>query len=300
MKKSTRRYLFLEFEDLKNIKFRKIEKVCDRIFVFIRKEEKQIPVDLVQKMQRFGRNAKWVVIDGLDIMQNMNYHISFLMGKLHERIDTEIEFAVLSNDEDFDPLISYINSKGGRSCLRVKAKKRERVEENPSPVTRTVTRRVVRAATPSNYTLIDEMKSEEELQAFSMPVKPREVEPAILVSAGYDDENLKSEEPIVRSVTNQFTLLDNTNGYEEKEIEEEGEEEIAGFDDGQIVNRTAEETVSRLVRSGNRPALISTLKNYILLHNQELTVHGNIDAIISRMEEKKEIEVKDEEVIYHF
>ncbi len=292
MKKSTRRYLFLDFEDLKAIKFRKIEKVCDRIFVFIRKEEKQIPVDLVQKMQRFGRNAKWVVIDGLDIMQNMNYHISFLMGKLHERIDTEIEFAVLSNDEDFDPLISYVNSKGGRSCLRVKGKKRERAVEAPSKST--VTRRVVRSA-PSNYTLIDEMKSEEELQVFSTPVRPQEVEPAILVSAGYDDENLKSDEPIVRSITTQFTLLDKTNG-----IEEEEEEEISGFDDGQIINRTAEETVSRLIRSGNRPALISTLKNYILLHNQELTVHGNIEAIISRMEEKKEIEVKEEEVIYHF
>jgi hypothetical protein len=109
------------------------------------------------------------------------------------------------------------------------------------------------------------------------------------------DENLKSEEPIVHSVTNQFTLLDNTNTDES-----ESEIETVVFGDGQIVNRTAEETVSRLIRSGNRPALISTLKNYILLHNQELTVHGNIDAIISRMEEKKEIEVRDEEVIYHF
>ena len=291
MKKSTRRYLFLDFEDLKNIKFRKIEKVCDRIFVFIRKEEKQIPVDLVQKMQRFGRNAKWVVIDGLDIMQNMNYHLSFLMGKLHERIDTEIEFAVLSNDEDFDPLISYINTKGGRSCLRVKGKQRERrvVEQETAPITPPTT---PRRTAPSNYTLIDEMKSEEELLAFSAPMTPREVEPAILISAGYDDENLKSEEPIVRSVTNQFTLLDNSSNGEE--------DSTSGFDDGQIVNRTAEETVSRLIRSGNRPALISTLKNYILLHNQELTVHGNIEAIISRMEEKKEIEVKDEEVIYHF
>ncbi|MGK0365384.1 MAG: hypothetical protein ACI85O_002450 [Saprospiraceae bacterium] len=285
MKKSTRRYLFLDFEDLKDIKFRKIEKVCDRIFIFIRKEEKQIPVDLVQKMQRFGRNAKWVAIDGLDIMQTMNYHISFLMGKLHERIDTEIEFAVLSNDENFDPLVTYINTKGGRSCLRVKGKQREKVmEETPSSTPR-------RHPATSNYTLIDEMKSEKELQAFSAPVTPREVEPAILVSAGYDDEKLKSEEPIVRSVTNQFTLLDNSSN---------GDSDTSGFDDGQIVNRTAEETVSRLVRSGNRPALISTLKNYILLHNQELTVHGNIDAIISCMEEKKEIEVKKEEVIYHF
>jgi len=246
MKKSTRRYLFLDFEDLKDIKFRKIEKVCDRIFVFIRKEEKQIPVGLVQKMQRFGRNAKWVVIDGLDIMQNMNYHISFLMGKLHERIDTEIEFAILSNDEDFDPLITYINTKGGRSCLRVKGKQRERVvEETPVPVTR-------RRVAPSNYTLIDEMKSEEELQAFSAPVSPREVEPAILVSAGYDDEHLKSEDPIVRSITNQFTLLDNTDNGNGSGDEEN---ETSGFGDGQIVNRTAEETVSRLVRSGNRPAL---------------------------------------------
>ncbi len=277
MKKSTRRYLFLDFGELKNIKFRKLEKVCDRLFVFVRREEKYIPVDLVQKMQRFGKNAKWIVVNGLDVMQNTNYHISFFMGKLHERIDTEIEFAVLSNDEDFDPLINYINTDGGRSCLRVKGKNKTsisrdgRVNAQPTPA-------------PQSYTLVDEMKSEEELNAREQPTEPTQAEPAVMVSAGYDDELVMSDEPAVRSVNTKYTTV-NGNFSE---------------DDDKIVHLTAEETVERLVRSGNRPALVSTLKNYILLHNQELSVHGNINTIIERMEQQGQIEVKEEEVIYHF
>lgn len=283
MKKSTRRYLFLDFADLKNIKFRKLEKVCDRLFVFVRKEEKYIPVDLVQKMQRFGKNAKWVVVSGLDIIQNTNYHISFFMGKLHERIDTEIEFAVLSNDEDFDPLINYINSQGGRSCLRVKGK-------NKSSISREARRSTANVPSPQSYTLVDEMKSEEDLSAEEersrQPVEPTQAEPAVMVSAGYDDDLVMSDEPVVRAVKANYTTIHGSEYFSD--------------DDDKIVNRTAEETVERLVRSGNRPALVSTLKNYILLHNQELTVHGNINTIIERMQKRGQIEVNKEEVIYHF
>lgn len=285
MKKSTRRYLFLEFEDLKNIKFRKLEKVCDRLFVFIRKEEKHLPVELVQKMQRFGRNAKWVVIEGLDITQNMSHHITFFMGKLHERVDTEIEFAVLSNESEFDPLINYVNVKGGRSCLRVKGKARQDMNRRPERIRPS-------EPAPANYTLSDEMRTEEEINAYTEPPSPRSTEPPIMVSSGYDDDFLKSDEPVVRSVTGNYTVL--SNGESSYRTEENN------FDDDKIIQRTAEETVSRLVRSGNRPALLSTLKNYILLHNQELTVHGNIDAIIKYMEEDGQIEVEEDEVVYLF
>jgi len=44
-----------------------------------------------------------------------------LLGKFHQKIDKQTEFAVLSNSSAFDPLVSYINSEG-RSCLRVRSK----------------------------------------------------------------------------------------------------------------------------------------------------------------------------------
>ncbi len=37
------RFIFIGFEDLKKIKFDKLEQVCDKVFVFVNKKEKAIP-----------------------------------------------------------------------------------------------------------------------------------------------------------------------------------------------------------------------------------------------------------------
>lgn len=290
MKKNTRRYVFLEYEDLKRVKFRKLEKVCDRVFVFIRKEEKFVPVDLVRKMQRFGRNAKWVLIEGLREEQNMQQHLSYFIGKLHEQSDLGIEFAILSNDTSYDALISYINSEEGRSCIRVKGRKHEAVQAEASPVRK-------RTAAP-RYTLIDEMKSEEELRAFSEPSAPRSVEPPTVINTETNGFHSDASNTLVQSFVDDFTIVAEAEEPEVQEDISDAPSEI--FDAKDIISRTAEQTVQRLIRSGNRPALVSTLKNYILLHNQELSVHSNIDRIIDRMESDSKIAVNDGEVVYFF
>jgi hypothetical protein len=219
----SRRYIFVDFESLKKIKFKKLEKVCDKVFIFIDAKEDSLPLSLVRQMQRMGKSVKWVVIDGLN-KTGPNYHVTFLMGKLHEKVNYDIEFAVLSNDLDFDPLINFINEQG-RSCVRVKRK------EN----------------------------------------KP--------------DEFVMSTERVESSINSDFQPKPSAI---EREVDES------------LINETAQETINRLIRSGNRPAEISTLKNYILLHNQELSLSGNLDKIIRRMEVQNEIEIKGQEVVYNF
>ena len=137
MSSPLRRYVFIDFEGLKKVKFKKLEKVCDKLFVLININEESIPFNLVMNMQRLGRGVKWVVVSGPKDV-NLNYHLCFLMGKLHQKVSKEIEFAVLSNDRSFDPLINFINE-SGRSCLRVKRKKEkankqksERVNSSPA------------------------------------------------------------------------------------------------------------------------------------------------------------------------
>ena len=223
----SRRYIFIDFENLKKIKFKKLEKVCDKVFVFVDAAEQNVPLILVRQMQKMGNSVKWVAVAHLND-KGANYHISFLMGKLHEKVNFDIEFAVLSNDEDFDPLVNFINSEG-RSCVRVKRK------EN------------------STYETDNEMEGDDD---------------AILSSINSDFQ----PEPY---------------GVEQ---------EI----DVKIVDDTADATIKRLIRSGNRPAEITTLKNYILLHNQELSIRGNLDKIIRKMEQSHDIEIKNQEVIYNF
>lgn len=113
-----RRYLFVGYDTLRFIKFRKLEKVSDKIFVFIGSDVETIPYEMVRDVQKMGNNLKWVEVTGIT-QRDLNYHICFLMGKLHEKISGDVEFAILSNDESFDPLVNFINSTG-RSCLRVR------------------------------------------------------------------------------------------------------------------------------------------------------------------------------------
>ena len=147
--------------------------------------------------------------------------------------EKDVEFAVVSDDQEFDPLVSFINS-SGRSCLRVKRKKDE-------------------------------------------------------VPTIYKDVNLNHK------VSDQFE-----DDFSIPPFSDDDDGEIPVLVDDELISRTADETVKRLIRSGNRPQEISTLKNYILLHSQELSLHGNIDRIIQKMKDSKDIEIRKGEVIYNF
>jgi len=231
MNTQTRRYIFIDFEDLKKVKFKKLEKVCDKLFILITNEERYIPFDLVQQMQKIGKGVKWILVDD-SIDKNVNYHICFLMGRLHQKVNSDIEFAILSNDKDFDPIVNFINN-CGRSCLRVKRKKN------------------------------------------------------------------KTEKEKVEQTS--YTQIGNGSDIDEPEfIQDDTNKIIEGRFDEELIKDTAEETINRLVRSGNRPSDILMLKNYILLHNQELTSNGGIDKIINHLEVNNNIEISEGEVTYNF
>lgn len=240
MNVNTRRYIFVDFENLKKVKIKKLKKVCDRVFVFINAAEKSIPFTLVREMQRFGKAAKWVpIIEPFD--ENMNYHLCFLMGKLHQKESRDIEFAILSNDPEYDPLVQFINAEG-RSCLRVK-RKRTRDER------------------------VDEFYEEDDF-----------VDVDDVVEENYDDPMPGESE------------LDELDGY------------APGSDNNNdVVHVTATETKNRLLHSGNRPGDVPMLRSFIRLYNQELSERDNVDMIIKRMQETKDIEIKNnKQVVYNF
>ncbi len=225
---SKRRFVFIDFENLKKVKFKKLEKVCDRVFIFIDTKEKSIPFDLVQQVQRLGKSVKWIPVHK-PTRGNLDLHIAFLLGKFHQKINKQTEFAVLSDNNLFDPLVSFVNAEG-RSCLRVRSKSVS--DSKPTPATTRVS---------------------------------------------------KSEESGKQSVDlDKPPLLIDT-----------------AFNNG-IIESTADNTIQRLKRTGNRPVEISMLRSYILLHNQELTKRGNVDQIIKQMEHNKNIAIRGGQVTYHF
>ncbi len=236
MQSQSQRYVFIEYEDLKRIKFKKLEKVCSKMFVLVDAEEEGIPLSLVQQTQRLGKRLKWIPVNHSQD-EDMAFHLAFLMGRTHQKVNRNIEFAILSNDTTFDPLVAFINSEG-RNCLRVK-RKRTKIEEEIT----------------------------ESIQQINQNIEPFEV----------------SEDP-----------LPEEGDYEESIVLRDDNNETVW------VEKTARETVKRLIRSGNRPSDLSLLKSYILLHNQELTDGLNIEKILARLQETKEIQIENQDVVYNF
>ncbi len=225
-----RRYIFVDFDNLQKIKFKKLEKVCDRVFILINQDEFSVPFYLVQQMQKMGKGVKWIPVSaGLE--NDMNQHMCFLLGKMHSKVDISVEFAIVSNQPGLDTVISTINA-DGRSCLRVKRKPTQQ-----------------------------ELKVEDEFR--TSPV------PGNLEDFSHSDVNDSpiSLDPLMKD---------------------------------EIIRRTAEQTVDRLIRSGNRPSEVELLRDYIQLNHQEYSSSGDVDEIIRHLESEDEIQIEGGEVIYNF
>ncbi len=251
------RYVFISYEDLKEIKFKKLEKICDKIFILINEGINDLPFILVQKIQKLGKNAKWIQISNKE--DALALSMAFLMGQMHEKINKDIEFAILSNDKQYDSIVSYLNSVG-RDCIRVKNKKKNIASYSTTE-----------AAEPSKGIEVIEIESEiepkktfHELSNELDHVEP--IEPKSNISLG----------------NTALDILAN------------------GSDAAQGVKIAANETIKRLIRSGNRPSELSLLKSYIILHNQNESIEENIEEIIEHLASTNEIEIREDEVIYNF
>lgn len=241
-----RRYIFVDFANLKGVKFRKLDKVCDKVFIFLSREEENIPADLVLHLQKMGKAVNWIPVDPKE-EGTMNHVISFVMGRLHQKIDKMFEFAILSNEPEFDTMVAFINETG-RSCLRVKQDKLEK-----APQKKTV-RRVVKRVTPEASAGISNFLNTE-----------KKIEPTTGGHSKPDYITFKKEET-------------------------------------EAIERGAENTINRLVRSGNRPSNVELLRDYIVTNNQGLIADngGSVEQVITRLKDSQEIEINEDEVVYNF
>src|SRR6056297_627192 len=104
-----RRYFFLTYDDLTKVKMSKLSKVCSKAFILTDSETEHIPFRLVRKLQKLGKQIKWVPVDDIQD-ERMLAQMGFVIGKFHHKVSIDIEFAILSDDSSFDQLISLINA----------------------------------------------------------------------------------------------------------------------------------------------------------------------------------------------
>ncbi len=230
-----RRFVFIDYETLTTVKVKKLLRVATKMFVFVDTNRYPvIPVDFVRKVQPFGKDIKWIPLSNEDEEQNLNFHMAFIMGRLHQKAGFDVEFIVITDDTDFDSLVGFINA-SGRRCRRVTR------YPDSAPY----------ADAPHEYDTTDHFST----SAFS-----------------------------------DHDFLHSSAVQELKEVLVEDE----------IITRTAEETVKRLILSGERPKEISALRDYILLHNQEVSLHNSVDRIIQQMKKSNDIDIQKGQVIYNF
>jgi len=110
----------LSYEDIKHLKIKKLDKVCDKAFLFISNKETSIPFQIVSQLQVLGKTIKWIPVECSEknVDFTMKIFMSFWIGKLHEHKYLDVEFAILSDDTYFDNLIQLIRN-DGRSCQRI-------------------------------------------------------------------------------------------------------------------------------------------------------------------------------------
>ncbi len=255
MSTKKKRFVFTEFKTLQHTSFEKLEKVCDKLFVLIRPEEQQIPFPLVLAMQRMGKNAKWIMAKSTDT-GSLEFHLSFLLGKLDEKLDEEIEFAILSGSTNLDPVIDFINQ-SGRNCLRVTVEETEADYETEQ------------MDNNEGYLLDDEegdYETETDLQIdLSEPI-------------------INKTQEVSTQTANVSTRTTSSNLINKQDIETK-----------------ALETVQRLQYTGNRPAEVILLRDYIALFHQGIEDDdGQADQIINKLVEDKQIEVRKGIIKYNF
>ena len=122
------RYVFTDYKNIRTTKFKKLEGICHKLFILIDASEEYIPLSLVRDIQKLGKAAKWITIHESE--HTLDYHIIYLMGKLHHKVNKNIEFAVLSENEELTSVIRHIN-RDKRSCIRIRIKSETVAAFNP-------------------------------------------------------------------------------------------------------------------------------------------------------------------------
>ncbi|MBP7274254.1 MAG: hypothetical protein KA974_10450 [Saprospiraceae bacterium] len=222
----------MDYESLQKMEYRKLARICEKMFVLIDANVPAIPFELVKILQKLGKTTKWVPFEK-SAPDKLHIEMAFLLGKCHERLALDIEFAILTDSSNYDSIILKI-IESGRSCLRVKIGEEKHLQND--------------AETSENT-------------------------PATLGT------ELKTNGHVVKT------------GRVEKFMQ---------VTNNQLVEETAQDTIQRLIRSGNRPAEIATLKSYIFMNNQEQLEHFQIEDIIKHLVTSQEIEIHNEEVYYNF
>lgn len=117
-KKHTSTWYFIDYENHPFIPYEEL-KEQDCITLFLGQQQKSLSVDLMKKLLHIKKTIDIEIIQvSGQSPNNVDFHLSYELGKQHEVAKYGTLFVVISKDKGFDNLINYINTQG-RQCKRV-------------------------------------------------------------------------------------------------------------------------------------------------------------------------------------
>jgi hypothetical protein len=210
---------------------------------------------------------------------------------LHEKVPTEIQFAVLSDDSSLDPLVRFINE-AGRNCLRVKRSLAtdEPTTPTPAPTSPTKIQPIVEPVAVQPLKVVNKALSMTSMSANESLL------PDIMMSLSMQEE--------IEEDMGEISFLDDEVMYhapaERIELIKPMENHLEYDHVDADIHKKAMDIIEKLVQSGNRPSEVSLLKYYALQHHENLGKNGTLQRVIEHLEKTRYISLEESEITYHF
>ena len=131
-------FIFVDFENVQSFDLTSLDDRT-KIYIFVGRQQRKIPFELVSSAQRRGGAVEWIQISGQG-RNALDFHIAYYLGELNQTTPKDVHFTVLSKDTGYDPLIQHLAA-FGRQCRRINSLKEitdYSKEELEDPNTKTV------------------------------------------------------------------------------------------------------------------------------------------------------------------
>jgi hypothetical protein len=113
-------FIFVDFENVQSFDLASLDKRT-KIYIFVGRQQRKIPFELVSSAQRRGGAVEWIQISGQG-RNALDFHIAYYLGELNQTTPRDVHFTVLSKDTGYDPLIQHLTA-FGRQCKRINSLK---------------------------------------------------------------------------------------------------------------------------------------------------------------------------------
>jgi len=101
-------YIFIDFENVQPASFDIPDNLSFKVILLVGAKQTRIPIELVRSMQKLGKNAKYITINGCG-KNALDFHLTFYLGKIYQE-DPNAYFHIISKDTGYDLLIDHLKS----------------------------------------------------------------------------------------------------------------------------------------------------------------------------------------------